>query len=120
MDCYPTLLEAAGLPPTPNHPLDGKSLMPLLTQSAGFERDALYFHYPNYAFHNENRLGSAIREGDHKLIKNYDDDSLELYDLTSDLSEKNDLATQSPALAKRLGLQATLRPRGRPRKQTTP
>ena len=26
MDCYPTPLEAAGLPPTPDHPLDGKSL----------------------------------------------------------------------------------------------
>jgi arylsulfatase A-like enzyme len=102
MDCYPTLLEAAGLPPTPDHPLDGKSLLPLLTQSPGFARDALYFHYPNYAFHKQNRLGSAIREGEYKLIKNYDDDSLELYDLTSDLSEKNNLATQSPALAKRL------------------
>ena len=76
--------------------------MPLLTQSTGFARDALYFHYPNYAFHKENRLGSAIREGEYKLIKNYDDDSLELYDLTSDLSEKNNLAAKSPELAKRL------------------
>ena len=114
MDCYPTLLEAAGLPPTPDHPLDGKSLLPLLTQSPGFARDALYFHYPNYAFHEQNRLGSAIREGEYKLIKNYDDDSLELYDLTSDLSEKNNLATQSPALAKRLAekLDTWLRERG--------
>jgi arylsulfatase A-like enzyme len=114
MDCYPTLLEAAGLPPTPDHPLDGKSLLPLLTQSPGFGRDALYFHYPNYAFHKQNRLGSAIREGEYKLIKNYDDDSLELYDLTSDLSEKNNLATQSPALAKRLAdkLDAWLRESG--------
>jgi arylsulfatase A-like enzyme len=114
MDCYPTLLEAAGLPPTPDHPLDGKSLLPLLTQSPGFARDALYFHYPNYAFHKQNRLGSAIREGEYKLIKNYDDDSLELYDLTSDLSETTNLATQSPALAKRLAdkLDAWLRESG--------
>lgn len=102
MDCYPTLLEAAGLPPTPNHPLDGKSLIPLLTQSPGFDRDTLYFHYPNYAFHKLNRLGSAIREGDYKLIKNYDDNSLELYDLRSDIGEKRNLAGQSPELAKRL------------------
>ena len=102
MDCYPTLLDAAGLPPTPNHPLDGKSLMPLLTQSPGFDRDTLYFHYPNYAFHKQNRLGSAIREGEYKLIKNYDDDSLELYDLRSDIGEKHNLASQSPELAKRL------------------
>lgn len=102
MDCYPTLLEAAGLPPTPDHPLDGKSILPLLTRSDGFERDTLYFHYPNYAFHKQNRLGSALREGDFKLIKNYDDNSLELYDLKSDLGESHNLAAQSPETAKRL------------------
>ena len=101
-DCYPTILEIAGLPPTPNHPLDGKSILPLFGQSAVFERDALYFHYPNYAFHKKNRLGSAIREGDHKLIKNYEDGSLELYDLGRDIGEGNNLATKSPELAKRL------------------
>jgi len=102
MDCYPTLLEIAGLPPTPNHPLDGKSLLPLLTQSGGFKRDAIYFHYPNYAFHKMNRLASAIREGDYKLIKNYDDGSLELYDLKSDIGEENNLVTKLPELTKHL------------------
>ncbi len=101
-DCYPTLLEVAGLSPTPNHPLDGKSILPLLTQSPGFERDTLCFHYPNYAFHKENRLGSALREGDFKLIKNYDDGSLELYNLSSDIGEKNNLAEKLPDHAKRL------------------
>ena len=104
MDCYPTLLHAAGLSPTPNHPLDGKSLLPLLTQSSGFERDAIYFHYPNYAFHKENRLTSAIREGNYKLIKNYDDDSLELYDLQSDIGEENNLIAKLPELTKRLAV----------------
>jgi arylsulfatase A len=101
-DCYPTILEAVGLAPTPNHSLDGKSLLPLLVQSSGWERDTLYFHYPNYAFHKQNRLGSALREGDYKLIKNYDDDSLELYDLRQDLGEKDNLAEKLPELANRL------------------
>jgi arylsulfatase A-like enzyme len=101
-DCYPTLLEVAGVTPTPDHPLDGRSLLPLLSQSTRFERDALFFHYPNYAFHKQNRLGSAIREGEFKLIKYYDDDSVELYDLSSDIGEKNDLSTTSRDLAKRL------------------
>ncbi len=101
-DCYPTLLEVAGLPPTPDHPLDGRSLVSLFTQSAGFERDSLYFHYPNYAFHKQNRLGSAIREGSYKLIKFYDNDSLELYDLSTDIGEQKNLAAESPELAARL------------------
>jgi arylsulfatase A-like enzyme len=102
MDCYPTLLEAAGLSPTPNHPVDGKSLVSLLTQSIGLDRDAVYFHYPNYAFHKQNRLGSAIREGQYKLIKRYRDGELELYNLSNDIGEKKNLASQQARLAKRL------------------
>ena len=101
-DCYPTLLEVAGLSPNSDDPLDGRSLVPLFTQSSGFDRDSLYFHYPNYAFHKQNRLGSAIREGVYKLIKYYDDDSLELYDLSKDIGENQNLAGQSPELAARL------------------
>jgi hypothetical protein len=37
--------------------------------------------YPNYAFHSQNRLGGAIRKESYKLIENFDDGSLELYDL---------------------------------------
>jgi arylsulfatase A-like enzyme len=52
-----------------------------------------------------NRLGSVIREGDWKLIRNYYDNSLELYNLSKDLSEKRNLAQQQPKLAARLNLQ---------------
>ncbi len=102
MDCYPTLLEAAGLPPTPEHPLDGLSLLPLLEQTGRFERDAIYFHYPNYAFHKRNRLGGVIRDGRYKLIKRYRDGSLELYDLAEDIGEKKNLSARRPELAARM------------------
>ncbi|MCB1208775.1 MAG: sulfatase [Verrucomicrobiales bacterium] len=98
-DCYPTLLDAAGLPPTPNHPLDGKSLMPVLKETGELGRDTLFFHYPNYAFHKLNRLGSALREGDFKLIHYYDTDELALYDLGQDIGETKNLASKSPELA---------------------
>ena len=62
----------------------------------------LYFHYPNYAFHKQNRLGSAIREGDLKLILRYDDDSVELYDLKADIGEQHNLASEQPEVASRL------------------
>ncbi len=102
MDCYPTLLEVAGLKPTPKQPVDGTSLMPLLEQTGDLERDAIYFHYPNYAFHKRNRLGGAIRQGEYKLIKRYDDDTLELYNLADDIGEKHNLANESNELARRL------------------
>lgn len=101
-DCFPTLLEVAGLEQQPGAICDGMSLMPLWKQTAGFERDAIYFHYPNYAFHKRNRLASAIRSGDFKLIRRYDENSLELYDLKNDIGERKNLASSRPKLAKQL------------------
>lgn len=98
-DFFPTLLEAAGLVPTPGVPADGETLLPLLRGNGRPHRDALFWHYPNFAFHGKNRLGSAIRMGDHKLIHFFDDDSVELYDLKRDISETTNLAAAKPELA---------------------
>ena len=98
-DFYPTLLEAAGLPPETAKTLDGESILPTLRQTDRLKRKAIFFHYPNYAWHRSNRLGGAIREGDYKLIKWYDDESVELYNLADDLSEKNDLSGKMPRKA---------------------
>ena len=102
MDCHPTLLEAAGLQPAPRVTLDGRSLIPLFEEKPGFDRDAIFFHYPNYAFHKKNRLGSAIREGDFKLITYYDNGEFELYRLSSDIGEEVNLAQQHPEIVRRL------------------
>ena len=102
MDFFPTILEAAGLEPAPGEPLDGESLMPLLRQDGSLERDAIFFHYPNYAFHGANRLGGAIRQGDYKLIEFYDDGSVELYDLANDIGELHDISGQRPELASKM------------------
>ncbi|MDA7910268.1 sulfatase-like hydrolase/transferase [bacterium] len=96
MDFHATILDAVGIAADPsNHP-DGDSLTDLLTGTSSLNRDAIYFHYPNYAFHKKNRPGSAIRCGDYKLIKFYDDNSVELYNLKEDLSESNDLSKSMP------------------------
>ena len=102
MDCHATILDVAGIELEEASVRDGVSLVPLLKQSGSFERDALYFHYPNYAFHKRNRLASAIRSGNYKLIKRYDDDSLELYDLANDIGEKQNLARNRPKVARDL------------------
>lgn len=102
MDCPATILDVAGVEQVGDRPLDGMSLVPLLDRSGTLPREALFFHYPNYAFHKKNRLASAILSGDFKLIKRYDDDSMELYNLAEDLRESNNLAKQSPEVAQEL------------------
>ena len=101
-DLFPTFLAAAGLAPAPGTPLDGEDITPILTGSGRLRRDALFFHYPNYAFHGGNRLGSAVRVGPYKLIERFDDGSVELYHLASDLSESQNIASAEPEVAARL------------------
>ncbi len=91
-DFYPTLLEVAGLKTMKHYPGDGESLLPLLTDKGDLERDALFWHYPNFAFHRDNRLGSAVRMGDYKLIEFFEGNEVELYNLRVDLGEKKNLA----------------------------
>lgn len=102
MDFYATLLEAARLQRRDSESPDGLSLMPLLLAKSDLEREAIYFHYPNYAWHRSNRLGSAIRAGRYKLIERFDDGALELFDLRDDLGEKHNLANKMPDVAGRL------------------
>ena len=102
MDIHATILEAAKLKADPTNTPDGISLLSMLTNESKLDRDSIYFHYPNYAFHKDNRLASAIRTGDYKLLKFYDDDSVELYDLKNDISESRNLAGRLPEKATQL------------------
>ena len=101
-DLYPTILEASGISSNVNYPVDGKNLLPLLKNRKKLNDRAIFWHYPNFAFHRDNRLGSAIRKGDYKLIHFYDTDSMELYNLRKDISERNDLSLELPQLALKL------------------
>jgi hypothetical protein len=44
----------------------------------------------------------AVRQGDYKLIEFFEDGSLELYDLGTDIGETNDLAEQMPGKVREL------------------
>jgi arylsulfatase A-like enzyme len=100
MDFFPTMLELAGLPPKPNLHADGRSLLPELTGKKGKAR-SLYWHYPHY--HGSTwRPGASIRDGDWKLIKFYDYEKVELYNLKNDPSESKDLSKQNPDKTQKL------------------
>jgi arylsulfatase A-like enzyme len=90
-DIFATALEFSGAKLPANAILDGRSLTPLLKGGAAPARDALYWHYPHYG--NQGGFpGGAIRMGEWKLIENYEDGSVQLYNLREDVGEKKDVA----------------------------
>lgn len=82
----------------------GGSISPLLARAGvgTVERPRAEpaFHFPHYQ--TGNTPHSAIRLGNLKLLKFYEDDSVKPFDLETDIGERNDLATQRPADAMRL------------------
>ncbi len=98
MDLYPTLKELAGVQDPRDSLLDGQSLVPYCQNPEKVENRVLVWHYPHY--HGSSwRPGSAIRNKQWKLVEFYENQSVELYDLSVDLSEQNNLSLAYPELA---------------------
>ena len=101
-DFYPTMLEMAGLPLMPEQHKDGVSMTGLLkSQSSSSSDRAVYWHYPHYGDQG-GTPASCIREGDWKLIKWYDGNRLELFNLKDDLGEQHNLAKDHPDVTAKL------------------
>jgi arylsulfatase A-like enzyme len=96
VDYFPTLLELAGARAAPEDILDGVSLVPLLRGATSLSRDAIYWHFPHYHSPIDSPY-SAIRAGDWKLVRFFQDDRRELYNLKSDIGETRDLSASDPA-----------------------
>jgi len=58
-------------------------------------REELVFHFPHYQ--SEDEPQSSILLGNLKLMWFYEDRSAELFDLSNDISESNDLSSQMPS-----------------------
>jgi arylsulfatase A-like enzyme len=99
-DLYPTMLEAAGVAPSPGQVLDGRSLGGVLRGGAGPER-ALFWHYPHYG-NQGGAPAAAIRRGEWKLIEWLEDGRTELFNLAAELEEKDDRAASEPDRVTRL------------------
>ncbi|OAV45287.1 sulfatase [Lewinella sp. 4G2] len=100
VDLYPTLLELAGLRLQPEEHRDGISLIPALSGDTLPERD-LVWHYPHYG-NQGGEPSSILRRGDWKLIHYYEDGRDELYQLSTDAGEQQDLSTKYPMRAKEM------------------
>ena len=93
-DFFPTFLAAGGVRP-PEGAADGRSLVPVLRGETPPER-ALFWHYPHYG-NQGGAPAAAVRRGDWKLIKWFEDGREELFNLAGDLGEQRDLAPRETA-----------------------
>ncbi len=104
IDYYPTLAEIAQTPVRTTQPVDGVSFVPLLKGESHLQRDALFWHFPCYLpGHGDGSSkglrswpSSAVRSGDWKLLKFYEDDHVELYNLKDDIGETKELSRAEP------------------------
>jgi arylsulfatase A-like enzyme len=94
-DFYPTILELANIPLIPEQHCDGISFLPVLEAKENFKRGPMYWHFPHYG-NQGGTPGSSIILDNYKLIRFYEDNHLELYNLKDDISEKNNLALKEP------------------------
>ena len=99
MNILPTLGDIVGFEVEDG---DGVSIAPIFFGENKKSIGELFWHYPHYR--GNQSPYSIIRRDSMKLIRFYDGDSLKLYNLKVDISEKNDLSEKLPRLANALNL----------------
>ncbi|MEM7457613.1 MAG: sulfatase [Planctomycetota bacterium] len=101
MDFFPTMLDLAGIELRPDLHADGVSLVPLMSGRADIESRALFWHYPHY--HGSAWCpGASVRDGHWKLINHYHHEEVELFNLSEDPGEQQNLAEMNPQKTREL------------------
>ena len=95
LDIFPTMADLAGYSEPLPHNIDGGSMKSVL-RSGGV--GSVQRHRPYLVFHQgaDRKPVSALRLGDMKLVKTWSESKVELFDLSKDLSEANDLSAAMP------------------------
>jgi arylsulfatase A len=94
-DIFNTVMQLTN---TKNTSPDGVSLVPILQNKTIGDRD-LYWHFPHYS-PQRGLPGAAIRKGNYKLIEWYEDGKLELFNLSKDEGEQNNIAASNANIVK--------------------
>ncbi len=97
MDVLPTLADILDIQVSN---IDGHSFAPVLYgNTINFQRD-LFWHYPHYR--GNQSPYTIVRSDSMKLIRFYDGDSLQLFNLLQDISEQTDLSEKYPEVTQSL------------------
>ena len=94
-DYFPTMIEMAKLEHPAETPIDGMTLVPMLSGNVVPQTRPLAWHYPHY-HGSEWTPGAAYRSGDWKVIEFYEFGDAELYNLATDPGEQKNLAMDDP------------------------
>ncbi|MFD2525876.1 sulfatase [Flavihumibacter stibioxidans] len=100
-DLFPTIAKAIDNNYQADSNIDGENIFDLLKYPQASRDRKLFWYYPHYS-NQGGKPGSAVRIGNYKLIYNYEDGSLELYDVVNDISERNNLAAPNHHILNRL------------------
>jgi arylsulfatase A-like enzyme len=105
-DFFPTILQMSGLIKYQTvQKTDGISFIPLLTGNGDPSKDRpLFWHFPNNWGETGPGIGtfSSVRLNDWKLIYYHDSHKIELFNITNDIGEKDNLAGKEPRMVKKL------------------
>ncbi|MEM9398664.1 MAG: sulfatase [Verrucomicrobiota bacterium] len=105
MDLFPTILELVGIDKVDGHVIDGQSLNTLLTGAPDTSRqEAFLNHFPHA---HQSAYFTSYCSGDWKVIYHYVNEKsshgpYELFNLKSDRSESENLATSNPEKLKQM------------------
>lgn len=101
-DLFPTLCQLAGVTESLPSTIEGGNIAHLFAgkdEPVKRPREEVVFHFPHYQGDTPH---TALFLGNHKLIRFYEDNSLLLYDVSRDISERNNLVDQMPGVTKNL------------------
>ncbi|WP_172435819.1 sulfatase [Sediminicola luteus] len=107
-DFFPTFSQLAHVPLPKGLPFDGLDLGSHLKKNTSIKRDRLFWNYPHYHKGSGMPPAAAMRYRQYKLIQWYEPklmgrlNSYELYDLSKDGGETDNLALKEPQVLKRM------------------
>ena len=108
VDFYPTILDFVGSSVSAEKDiLDGVSIKSLLTNAGNIDERPIFCHFPRKKQIGAPVGGSYVRSGNYKLCMFWGDtpsgnNRYELYDLTTDIGENNNIAAANPEIVAEL------------------